>query len=127
MTINGARGFHPRIADRFDLTLECIRRYYLGIIDQQRNPLGDALKRYSDFFALFEDFSGYVDFFLLQDLIAAGGHEIQFFHRFDDFLTDAVPRTVENYLGYLNASNDFIRARNRRIGDYASADLGVAR
>ncbi len=29
-TINGARGLHPRIADRFDLTLECIRRHYLG-------------------------------------------------------------------------------------------------
>lgn len=28
MTINGARGFHPRIKDRFDLTLECIRRHY---------------------------------------------------------------------------------------------------
>jgi len=26
MTINGARGFHPRIKDRFDLTVECIRR-----------------------------------------------------------------------------------------------------
>ena len=29
MTINGARGFDPRIADRFDLTVECIRRHYL--------------------------------------------------------------------------------------------------
>ena len=28
MTINGARGFHPRIADRFDMTLECVRRHY---------------------------------------------------------------------------------------------------
>ena len=30
MTINGARGFHPRIKDRFDLTVECIRRHYLN-------------------------------------------------------------------------------------------------
>jgi hypothetical protein len=29
-TINGARGFNRRIADRLDLTLECIRRHYLG-------------------------------------------------------------------------------------------------
>ena len=29
-TINGARGFHPRISDRMDLTLECIRRHYEG-------------------------------------------------------------------------------------------------
>ena len=27
MTINGARGFHPKIKDRFDLTVECIRRH----------------------------------------------------------------------------------------------------
>ena len=29
LTINGARGFNRSIADRFDLTLECIRRHYL--------------------------------------------------------------------------------------------------
>ena len=28
ITLNGARGFHPRIKDRFDLNLECIRRHY---------------------------------------------------------------------------------------------------
>ena len=42
-TINGARGFHPRIADRFDLTLECIRRHYLG----ESSPLAAALQRYA--------------------------------------------------------------------------------
>lgn len=50
-----------RWADRFDLTLECIRRHYLG----QRSPLGETLARYRDFFALFEDFSGYVEFFMV--------------------------------------------------------------
>lgn len=29
-TINGARGLSARIVDRFDLTLECIQRHYLG-------------------------------------------------------------------------------------------------
>ena len=29
-TINQARGTDPKIGDRFDLTLECIRRYYAG-------------------------------------------------------------------------------------------------
>ena len=29
MTINGARGVNHKIQDRFDLTLECIRRFYL--------------------------------------------------------------------------------------------------
>src|SRR4051812_31497882 len=65
MTINGARGFHPKIKDRFDLTVECIRRHFLG----KPSPLDATLARYTDFFALFGDFRGYVDFFLLQDLV----------------------------------------------------------
>src|SRR5215475_3961752 len=60
-TINGTRGLNRKIADRFDLTLECIRRHYLV----QSSPLGETLARYRDFFALFEDFSGYVEFFML--------------------------------------------------------------
>jgi hypothetical protein len=31
------------------------------------SPLGDTLDRYVDFFELFGDFSGYVEFFHLQD------------------------------------------------------------
>ena len=53
MTINGARGFHPRIKDRFDLTVECIRRHYLD----EPSPLSGALARYADFFGLFGDFA----------------------------------------------------------------------
>ena len=34
-TINGERGFNRKICDRLDLTIECIRLYYLG----QDNPL----------------------------------------------------------------------------------------
>jgi uncharacterized protein DUF6994 len=61
MAINSARGFHPRIKDRFDLTVECIRRHYL----EEPSPLGDALARYADFFGAFGDFAGYVGFFHL--------------------------------------------------------------
>jgi hypothetical protein len=49
-TINQARGCHGQIADRFDLTLECIRRHYLG----QPSPLSDVLCRYADFFDVFQ-------------------------------------------------------------------------
>lgn len=110
-TINGARGFHPRIADRFDLTLECIRRHYTG----EDSPLADVLGRYTQFFGLFESFEGYVDFWLLQDLVDADYSHIRFFHTFDNFRTPAVPKTVDDYLGYVRASNNFIRDRNRRI------------
>ncbi|MDQ0664731.1 hypothetical protein QFZ35_003229 [Arthrobacter ulcerisalmonis] len=112
MTINGARGFHPRIADRFDLTLECIRRHYLGI---EQNPLGDVLNRYGNFFQLFGDFDGYVEFFLLQDLLEDDGATIKYFHHFDDFKTPAVPKTKDEYLEYLCRKNAFIAARNRTI------------
>ncbi len=61
MTINGARGLNSKILDRFDITLECIRRYYRDI----ESPLSDVFKRYSDFFSLFLDFRCYVDFYLL--------------------------------------------------------------
>lgn len=110
-TINGARGFHPKIADRFDLTLECIRRHYIG----EDSPLAAVLERYTEFFELFESFEGYVDFWLLQDLIDADGNSIRFFHAFDNFSTPAVAKTVDDYLGYVRASNSFIRARNARI------------
>ena len=113
MTINGARGFHPRIADRPDLTLECIRRYYLGELP---NPLAEPLARYEAFFALFETFRGYVDFFLLQDLLKDDGKTVDFFHPLGNFSAkDAVPRDEKEYLSYLRHSNDFISARNRRI------------
>lgn len=68
-TFNTARGFHPRIVDRLDLTLECIRRHYTGI----PSPLSGVLARYADFFSVFEDFDGYVEFFFLQDLIDGRG------------------------------------------------------
>lgn len=59
----GARGLHPRIADRFDLTLECFRRPYAG----ETSPLAAALARYAQFFHLFRDFPGYVEFLLPHD------------------------------------------------------------
>jgi hypothetical protein len=119
MTINGARGFHPRIADRFDLTLECIRRHYLN----QPSPLAEALERYADFFRLFVHFEGYVSFFLLQDLLDDSRERISFFHPFDDFTTPADPRTPESYLSYVEASDQFIRARNARIRRWSMEHL----
>ena len=116
-TINGARGCLRKIADRFDLTLECIRRHYLG----QRSPLGETLARYRDFFALFESFRGYVDFFLLQDLVTDDGSAVKFFMPFDDFKTPSVPKDVDTYREYRRRSIEFIEARNRRIERYAAS------
>lgn len=115
-TINVARGFNTKIADRFDLTLECIRRHYLG----QLSPLGEALSRYREFFALFDDFNGYVEFFLLQDLVSARGTEIDFFMPFDDFGSPSTPADADAYREYRRRSVEFIHSRNRRVDQYAA-------
>lgn len=109
-TINQRRGTHHAIRDRFDLTLECIRRHYAG----QSSPLDDLLDRYADFFELFSTYRGYVDFFLLQDLVEPD-YTVRFMHQFAEFATPALPATAEDYLRYISASNAFHAARNTRI------------
>lgn len=109
-TINQARGCTRAISDRFDLTLECIRRYYLG----SGSPLSSTLARYSDFLALFDDFQGYVSFFLLDDLVT-DDLSVTFFMPFDDFHPPSVPNEVGVYEEYRRRSIEFIEARNRRI------------
>jgi len=111
MTINGARGFHPLIKDRFDLTVECIRRHYLN----ERSPLSETVARYADYFRLFGDFRGYVEFFLLHDLVTEDFAGVKFFSRFDDFNSSPVPASMAAYLDYRNLAVGFIEARNRRI------------
>lgn len=112
-SINRARGMHPKLADRFDLTLECIRRHYLG----EDSPLADTLSDNADFFALFRDFAGYTTFWLLEDLIEDG--QVRFWLPFDGFNGRAVPENADAYLAYLEAREDFITARNERIDAYA--------
>ena len=111
MTINGARGVNHKIQDRFDLTLECIRRLYLN----QQSPLTDVLERNANFFKLFSDFRGYVDYFLLQDLVEVDYEEIKFWSSFDNFETAPLPKDKYEYLSYKSKLQDFVQARNQRI------------
>lgn len=113
MTINGARGCHSKIQDRFDLTLECIRRHYVGI----GSPLSDTLERYSDFFELFGDFKSYSEFFLLQDLVTEDAEEVRFFLPFDEFERSAFPTSIDEYVDYAAKAMTFIRSRNKRISE----------
>ena len=114
MTINGARGFHPRIKDRFDLTVECIRRHYRS----EDSPLSATLARYSDYFRLFGDFRGYVEFFFLQDLVTDDFSAVRFFWRFEDFHSSPVPDSMAAYLHYRELAIGFIEARNQRISTW---------
>jgi hypothetical protein len=117
-TINQARGTNTTtIGDRFDLTLECIRRHYLG----EGSPLDQTLARYPDYFELFGDFRGHVDFFLLQDLVTDDYRTVRFFTPFANFTTPAVSMTLDEYRGYRQSTVDFVEARNQRIAAYCRA------
>jgi hypothetical protein len=92
------------------LTLECIRRHYL----HELSPLADTISRYTDFFALFGDFRGYVSFFPLEEIVA-DDYSVRFFMPFDDFRSLAVPEDVGTYLEFRRRSIEFIVFRNHRI------------
>jgi len=109
-TINQARGVNALIDDRFDLTLECIRRHYLEI----PSPLSNTLTRYQPFFELFEDFHGYVDFFLLNDLLDTNDR-IKFYLPFDEFNSKPRFNSKEDYLIYKEGVSSFVTGRNARI------------
>lgn len=112
-TINQARGVSSLIDDRFDLTLECIRLFYLG----QKNPLYATLMRYKEFFDVFDDFMGYIHFFLLHDLVDEN-NMIKFYLPFDSFKTRPTFSDIDQYLLYKKGVIHFIKSRNKRIENY---------
>lgn len=113
-TINQARGCTAQIGDRFDLTLECIRRHY----SNGKSPLSDVLTRYSSFFDLFGTFRGYAEFFLLQDLVSVDFSAVKLSKPFNDFSGSPIPNSVDEYRAYESAARSFIDARNKRIASF---------
>ena len=111
MTINGARGVNKKIRDRFDLTLECIRRYYI----KEDSPLNETFERYKQFFNLFESFQGYVDFFLLQDLVTNDYSSVKYLISFKSFENYPLPNDIEEYKQYKYNLSNFVLARNQRM------------
>lgn len=109
-TINQARGVNRKISDRFDLTLECVRRFY----ENEQSPLYSTLMRYSNFLNLFANFRGFVDFFLLQDFLDKNGKVI-FCIPFDNFKRDPLPESQFEYENYKNKTIELIKKRNLRI------------
>jgi hypothetical protein len=116
MTINQARGVNQRIWDRFDLTLECIRRFY----EDKESPLYEVLKRYTDFFNLFCNFKGYVDFFLLHDLVSSDYSSVRFFLQHRDFEEPPLPQSLSDYLVYRDNTIIFIKNRGQRMAEAMS-------
>lgn len=115
-TMNTARGMRQRIADRMDLTLECIRRHYAG---EPGSPLDDVTTNYADFFKLFCTFEQFVEFFHFQDLVTPEG-KIDFFLGEEDmnFERSGVPTTKDEYIRVREASLKFIMLRGNRMADW---------
>lgn len=112
ISINVERGrYNGKIKDRFDLTLECIRLFY----NEEPSPLYKALKENHNFFELFVDFKGYVDFFYLNDLVSEDYNSINFYLDFDNFERNPRPQTVEEWFTLYNKQMEFLNARNARI------------
>lgn len=115
-TLNTARGMRPRIADRMDLTLECIRRHYA---EEPGSPLADVITNYGDFFELFRTFEKFVEFFHFQDLVTPEGKIDLFLKEEDkDFTRSGVPATKDEYIKVREASLKFIALRGNRMADW---------
>lgn len=113
-TINQARGCNHRIVDRFDLTLECIRRFYLNT----ESPLKKTFDGYRDFFNLFQTFEGYINFFHFEDLVSNDYSKVKFLLPFDDsFPLRPFPKDFDQYQEYLQNTLSFINSRTERILD----------
>ena len=113
-TMNQERGTNKKINDRLDLTLECIRRYY----NNETSPMYDTINRYDTFFRLFNNFKGYCEHFLLQDLVSEDYSKVNFFLPFNDFVHNPLPKDVEEYMSYKKNNIDFLNKRNARIVNF---------
>lgn len=111
MTINQSRGMNKLIGDRFDLTLECIRRFY----NNEKNPLEKTLQLYHNYFDLFKNFKGFVEFFLLQDFVDERDQSIKFFIPFDNFESNPLPQNPNEYILFMENLKGFIKLRGIRI------------
>ena len=116
-SMNQNKGTNRKISDRMDLTLECIRRYYNG----KESPLYKTINRDKEFYDLFVDFKGYVDFFLLQDAVADDYSSVNIWEGSGDFKEDGLPKTIEDYFKFIDKEYDFLEKRNKRIKEYADS------
>jgi len=91
--------------------VECIRRHYCN----EHSLLSDTLERYAEFFGLFGNFRGYVEHFLLQDVVNEDCSAARFFMPFANFTTSPIPGSLDAYKAYRQRAVGFIEARNSRI------------
>lgn len=114
-SMNQRRGTSILISDRWDLTLECIRRHYSG----EDSPLSKVIEDDKAFYDLFVDFKGYVDFFFLQDCVSDDYSKVNIWCGDATFEKSGLPETVGDYFKFIRKEHEFLDKRNRRIQEYS--------
>lgn len=105
-SLNGMRGFSRQIMDRFDLTLECIQNFY----EDKNSPLSWVLEMDREWFELFVNFQGFIDFFLLNDWVDENYQVI------DQLGTgNLLPETVSELEAWHIRMEELVEARTLRI------------
>lgn len=108
-SINQVRGTCPGICDRFDLTLDCIKKYYSG----ETSELYDVLVGDKKFFDLFVDFNGFVDFFYLGAWVKEVDGEYKVINLLPG--NDVLPKNSTAYIKYVENALGVIEQRNDDI------------
>ena len=116
-SMNQSKGRNGIISDRWDLTLECIRRYYAG----EESPLSKTIQGDKGFFDLFVDFKGYVDFFFLQDCVDPDYSKVDIWVGDTSFTGSGLPKTIDDYFIFIEKEFAFLDKRNARIRDYCES------
>lgn len=119
-SMNQLRGTNAYIMDRWDLTMECIRRFYLD----EDSPLYKVLDTDRAFYELFLDFKGYVDFFYLQDCVTPDYNNVIFWQD-DCSLTQTMPlpRSAGEHLVWKEKSLQFVSKRAERMRNALESGL----
>ena len=114
-SMNQNKGTNALISDRWDLTLECIRRYYSG----EDSPMYNTIVKDKDFYDLFVNFKGYVDFFFLQDCVSDDYSCVDIWCGSSDFSESGLPKTIDDYFEFIDKEFVFLNNRSRRIKEYS--------
>ena len=115
-SINQIKGTNQQIGDRWDLTLECIRRYY----QNEQSPLYETLAKDKEFFDLCVDFKGYVDFFFFQDCVSKDYTTVNIWLGKGEFTESPLPQNAQEYFTFIDFQLDFLNKRNKRIDQFAN-------
>ena len=83
-----------------------------------KSPLSKVLEADKNFFDLFIDFKGYVDFFFLNDMVTDDYSKVSCWCGKMDFKGRGIPKSLEEYIRFIELEIDFLKKRNNRIEKY---------